>query len=82
MVKVCALVDDKLICLDTFEDEEKAEEFMKNDYVLNYADEFETGEDEIVHSEEMFKVLDDDIIPFAEDLPVSFKEIAEAELPF
>lgn len=66
MVKVCAHCIDADIMLEEFKTEMEAEEFMKHDYVLAYADEVESNEDIIVHPEEMY--IDNDYIPFSEPL--------------
>lgn len=55
MIRVCANHDNKLIMIDEFWTIEEAQSFMKNKYVLHYADEFEDAdEDEIIYPEEMF----------------------------
>ena len=83
MINVCAHYCGTTILLDSFENKEDAEEFMKHDYVLHYADEIENAEeDELIYSDEMF--ISDENIPFAE--PISNEEIIYAddldELPF
>lgn len=82
MINVCTKYGDTIILLESFETKEEAEEFMKYDYVLNYADELENAEeDEIVHSDEMF--LEDEI-PFFEKQNIEqwTKKLDLDELPF
>ena len=78
MINVCANHHGEVILLETFTEEEQAKEFMKYDYVLHYADEFENAEeDDIIHSYEMFI---EDEIPFFEK--VNNIDITPDELPF
>ena len=78
MINVCAKYCGSTIILAECETESEAEQFMKNDYVLFYADEIENGtEDEIIHPDEMFI---DDEIPFCE--PVTLDFVYSNDLPF
>ena len=69
MVNVFAHYNGTTILIDTFKLREDAEEFIKHDYILHYADEIENGEeDDIIYSDEMF--ISDDEIPFTETVPL------------
>ena len=55
LVNVCAHYCGTTILLESFETKKEAEEFMKNNYILHYADEIEDGEeDELIYADEMF----------------------------
>ena len=55
MFNVCARYCGTTILLESFEKKKDAEEFMKKDYILHYADEIEDGEeDELIYADEMF----------------------------
>lgn len=78
MVNVCARYSGTVILLAECETEEEAKAFMKNDYVLFYADELEgIDDDEIIYSNEMFI---EDELPFYE--PVKINYGGADELPF
>lgn len=83
MIKVCAYLNKELLCLSSFEKEEDADDFMKNDYVLCFADEVEENEDVVISSDDMFTVVDDETIPFSEIFSdVTEEPEEEIELPF
>ena len=78
MVRVCAHYNGTSILIDEFETEEKAKEFMKNDYILVYSDELENQyEDEIIYSDEMY-IDESDDVPFSE--PLTLEEYVD--MPF
>ena len=83
MIKVCAHYCGTVILLDKFDSEEEANDFMKNDYVLAYADELENEyEDEVIHPYEMF-IDESEDIPFCEPMNCDFiNSIDSDELPF
>ena len=76
MIRVCAIHNGGFYELAEFDRQEDAEDFMKCDFVLNYADEFdESAEDDVIHSDEMFI---DEEIPFCEPC----EEADDDKLPF
>ena len=77
MVKVCAHYNGTSILIDEFETKEEAEEFMKNDYILVYADETDGQEDELIYADEMY-IDDSEDIPFSE--PIILEEYED--MPF
>ena len=83
MINVCAHYNGTTILLGSFETEKKANEFMKNKYVLHYADEYEYPlEDEIIYPDEMFI---EDEVPFMEpatDFMLNYDNLILDELPF
>lgn len=66
MYRVCTRYNDVVIMLAEFDTEKEAEEFTQHNYVLYYADEFESGDDEIIYPDEMFVEAEE--IPFCEPL--------------
>ena len=80
MTNVCAKYCGTIILLESFEDEDDAKEFMKHDYILHYADEYENAnEDDIIYSDEMF--LEDEI-PFFDTPMININNLSLDELPF
>ena len=77
MVTVCAHYEGTVIELKRCETEEEANEFMKHDYILHYADEMENGEEELIYADEMFI---EDEVPFCE--PIRNYMMEDDELPF
>jgi len=78
MINVCAHYCGTTILLESFKTKKEAKEFMKNDYILHYADEIEDGEeDDLIYSDEMFI---EDEIPFFETAETKFEDLDE--LPF
>ena len=85
MIKVCENYCGSTILLAEFEKEEEANEFMKHNYILFYADELDNAEeDEIIYPNEMF--IDTEEIPFCEPInPWEMYNLTEeqwGELPF
>lgn len=67
MIKVCAMIEDRPCCIASFEDQGKADDFMKHDYILQYYDEYEDADmDEVIHPEEMFCLTEEEMLPFSE----------------
>lgn len=79
---VCAHYNGITIMLDKFETDKEAEEFMKHDFVLHFADELEDAdEDEIICKENMFIDNELDDLPFSEPININDVEWVD-DLPF
>lgn len=73
MINVCCNYCGSIILLESFDNQDDADSFMKNQYVLFYADEIEDAEEDVIISpDEMFI---EDEIPFFEKPNINLDEL-------